>query len=282
MLSLIGGPSVLLWLASALITFLGARTFMEFLRRLNYEGPIRLWRELLLGSAALVLGMWGSLVVDISAQGLPFELGYHPAKIFGSLVACYLIMVMIVAWVTFRPAWPSQLGAAVVCALLIVVLQMSVIWSIGAEPGLYWQTRPMLFALLLEFVGLCVAGRMVVGARRGSPGDRGSRRLMAALVLAACVVAAQELILIASGLERQVVSAHARFLPEVMIALLAGALVPIALVLLLVDQKAQQRARAAERARRRREQLGSGGNESMFSESLLAEIHADGNQRTQR
>jgi hypothetical protein len=40
--------------------------------------------------------------------------------------------------------------------------------------------------------------------------------------------------------------------------------------------------RAAERSRRRRQQREGGGNESMFSESLLAEMQADVQQRSQR
>lgn len=272
MRSVIGDPSVLLWIASACIAFLGARTFVEYLRRLNYEGPVRMWRELLLGSAALTGGMWSALVIDVGAQGLVFEVGYHPLKIFGSLVAVYCIVVMIVAWVTFRPAWPSQLAAAVLAGLLAALLQVTVVWSIGAEPGLYWQSQPLAFAVVLLIVGMGAAGRMVVGARRGSKDDRASRRLMAALLLGACTVAAQELVLTASGLDRQVVSAHARFLPEVIITLMAGAAVPIALVLMLVDQRTQQRARASDRARRRRSMAEAGGNESMFSESILADV----------
>jgi hypothetical protein len=212
--------------------------------------------------------VWSSLVIDISAQGLAFEVGYHPLKAFGALLGVYLIVVMILAWVTFRPAWPSQVAAAALATLLIAILQVSVIWSIGAEPGLSWHAGPLVFALLLTFAGVAMGGRMVVGVRRGSTSDRASRRLMASLVLGACFVAAQELVLSASGLERQIVSAHARFLPEVAMTLLAGAVVPIGLVLMLVDQRSQQRARAADRVRRKRRQ-GDGSNESMFSDSAL-------------
>lgn len=272
MRSMIGDPSVVLWVASACIAFLGARTFVEYLRRLNYDGPVRLWRELLLGSAALTCGLWSAIIIDIGAQGLAFELGYHPLKIFGSLLLVFLVVVMLVAWVTFRPAWVAQVGATALAALLAVILQVSAVWSIGAEPGLFWQTRPLALAALVMVLGIGVAGRMVVAARRGSSGDRGSRRLMAALVLAACTVAAQELVLTASGLDKQVVSSHARFLPEVVVTLLAGAAVPITLVLMLVDQRAQQRARASERARKRRQMADGGGNESMFSDSVLAEM----------
>ncbi len=193
MRSFVGDSSVMLWVASALVAFLGARTFVEYLRRLNYDGPIRLWRELLLGSAALTASLWSALVIDISAQGLPFEVGYHPLKIFGSLGATFVVVTMIVAWVTFRPAWPSQLAAAALATLSACIQQVAVVWSIGAEPGLFWRPEPLIFSMSLLFVGLGVAGRMVVGAKRGSAGDRASRRLLAALVLGACVVASQEL-----------------------------------------------------------------------------------------
>ncbi|WP_326534696.1 hypothetical protein [Pseudorhodoferax sp.] len=263
-----GDSSVLLWVASACIAFLGARAFVEYLRRLNYDGPVRLWRELLLGAGALAAGIWASLVIDVSAKGLVFEVGFHPAKIFGSLLLACVAMAAVVGWATFRANWLVQLAAALLAGLVGLIVQVAVLWSIGAEPGLTWRSEPLMFSLLLLFSGLALGGRMVVGARRGSSADRGSRRLMAALVLAACVVASQELVLTASGLDRQVVSAHARFLPEVAISLVAGAVVPIVLVLLLVDQRTQQRARAADRVRRRRRNPGAdtGTGESVFAD----------------
>ncbi|MBL8331927.1 MAG: hypothetical protein JNM08_02420 [Rubrivivax sp.] len=275
MISVLGDSSVLLWLAAALIAFLGARSFVEYFRRTHHEGPLRMWREWLMGTGCLVSGLWASMVIDISAKGVAFELGYHPLKIFGTWVIGFLMMGAVVAGVTFRPRWYWQLTGAALATLVTLFIQVAVVWSIGAEPGLHWRSEPLSFALLIEFTGLVVAGRMVAGPRRGSPGDRKSRRLMAALVLGACIVAAQELVLAGSGLDRQVVSAHARFLPEVAITLVAGAVVPISMLLMFVDQRTQQRARASERARRRRhrQSSGAGGGESMFSDSLLVDKH---------
>ena len=276
MSSLIGDPSVLLWVASAVIGFLGARTYIEYVRRVRYEGPIALWRELLFGSAALSTGIWSSLVLDITAKGMSFEVGYHPLKIFGCLIGVYLLVVAVVGWMTYKWVWFNELAAYAVLTLCISMLQISVIWSIGAEPGLFWRTEPLVFALLLQFIGVGVSGRMVFGARRGSAGDRGSRRLLAALVLGACGLAGQELVLAASGIDRQVVSAHARFLPEVAITLVAGAVVPISLVLMLVDQRTQQRARASYRRRRRH--AGEAGDETMFAESRFVGAGDSGRQ----
>lgn len=270
MSSLIGDPAVLLWVASAVIGFLGARTFIEYIRRVRYDGPVALWRELLFGSAALTTGIWSSLVLDITAKGMSFEIGYHPLKIFGSLLGVYMVVVVVLGWMTYKWTWFHELSAYALLTLCIGVLQVSVIWSIGAEPGLFWRTEPLAFALLLQFVGVGVGGRMVFGPRRGSTGDRTSRRLLAALVLGACGLAAQELVLAASGIDRQVVSAHARFLPEVAITLVAGAVVPISLVLMLVDQRTQQRARASYRRRRRH--AGEPIEESMFAESRFVGV----------
>ena len=251
----VGNPSVLLWVASAFIAFLGARTYLEYLRRLHHEGPLRLWLELLLAALAFAATLWSAMIIDLGAQGLAFEIGYHPAKVFGSLGVTVLAVAAVIVLATIRQRWLLKLLAAPLAALAGLALQVAVIWSIGAEPGLAWRSEPLFFAVLLLIIGVVFSGQMVLGARRGSRADRPSRRLMAALVLGACVVAAQELVISASGLERQVVSAHARFLPEMLITLVAGAGVPIGLVLLLVDQRSQQRARASERRRKSRRRV---------------------------
>jgi len=271
MRSLGSDSSVLLWFASACIAFIGARAFVEYLRRLHHEGPIRLWRELLFGALALVGGVWGALIIDVTAQGLPFDVGYHPLKNFGALLFAYGVTLVVLAWVTYRPKGLSQLAVTLLAAAIVLILQMSVIWSVGAEPGLSWQPEPLAFSAMLTVVGLLVAGRMVVAPRRGSRQDRRSRRLLAGLILGAALIGSQELVLISSGLTRQVVSAHARFLPEVALTLLAGAALPIALVLMLVDQRSQQRVRASERAKRRLMQR-EGSTEAGFNESAFLDI----------
>lgn len=271
----IGDSSVLLWVASACIAFLGARTFFEYFRRIHYDGPLRLWRETLLGAAALAAALWSAMVIDVGAQGLQFAVGYHPLKIFGALLLALAAVVGIVFLATWRQGWVYRLSALLLMALVALALQVAVVWAIGAEPGLTWRAESLVFALLLHAIGLVFSGMLVVSARRGSRADRPSRRLLAALVLGACAVAAQELVVTSSGIDRQVVSAHARFLPEVIITLVAGAGVPVGLVLMLVDQRTQQRNRASERARRKR-QRPEDGSETVFSESVLATSDSQG------
>lgn len=266
--SSVGSSSVVLWLLSALIALLGARAYVEYLRRLSHDSPLKLWREVVLAATALSCGLWSAVVIDVMALGLVFEIGYHPVKAFGPLLVVLVLVALLLVWASLRTRWPSQLAAGALATLAVLVLQVSVVWSIGAEPGLFWRVEPLVFAVLLLFVGLGVSGRMVLAVRRGSRNDRSSRRLLAALVLGACAVAAQELVLSASGLDRQVVSAHARFLPEMAIALVAGAAIPVGLVLLLLDQRSQRRTRASARARKRDRHAGTR-TESMLADSTM-------------
>lgn len=281
MSSLGSDSSLLLWVASALVAVLGARAFAEYLRRLHHEGPMRLWRELLGAGFAVTACFWGAMIIEVSSKGLVFEIGYHPAKCLGLMLVGVLVSAAIVAGASYRPAWYTHLAAVALLTLVGLVLQVGVIWSMGAEPGLAWQAQPLVFSTLLSAAGLLVCGHLVVSAKRGSKADRGSRRLMGALVLGTCVMAAQELVFTASSLDRQVVSAHARFLPEVLYTLIAGAAMPIAMILMLVDQRSQRRARASERARRRRHASEAGG-ESRFSESVLFDPAAEGDPQPPR
>ena len=267
----VGDSSVLMWIASAALLLLAARTFIQYLRRLVHEGPLRMWRELLAGTFALVAGVWSSMVLGIHALGLGFELGYHPLKTSASIAAAFVAVVLIVAITTYRPRWYGQLAAAAVLALVTLALQVATLWSIGAEPGFLWRREALVFAAIVAMIGLGLGGRIVVSARRGSRTDRSSFRLLAALVMGACLVASQELVLSAAGLDRQVASSHARFLSEMANLLVAGALVPLVLALMLADQYAQRRARASRRARRKRGlHVAANASESRFSDSILA------------
>ncbi|MFO1326115.1 MAG: hypothetical protein U1F56_02065 [Rubrivivax sp.] len=283
MRSTVGESSVLMWIVSVAVLLLASRTFVQYLRRLVYEGPLRMWRELLAGSFALTAGVWSSAVLGVHAMGLSFEIGYHPLKTSASVAAAFVAVVLIVGFTTFRPRWYGQIAAAVVLGLVALVLQVGTIWAIGAEPGFMWRREALVFAALVAMAGLGLGGRIVVAARRGSRTDRGGFRLLAALLMGACLVASQELVLSAAGLDRQVASSHARFLSEMANLLVAGALVPLVLALMLADQYAQRRARASRRARRKRGRPASAhASESRFSESLLASELSDLNDAARR
>lgn len=246
-------PSIVLWLAAAAVAVLGLRAFLEYLRQLRQLGPVTGWRDLLFGAAALQTCIWSTIVIGIGAQGLAYPVGYHPLWLAAALLLGILVSAGVLFYVGIKPgAWLSVAVAAGVLAPIAVVVQLGVIRAIGAEPGIEWRPEMLVFAVLVLIAGLGVMMRMVLGSARGSKEDRGGRRLLAALLGGVALIGAQELTLLAANLAAQSVSAHARKLPEVAVALLAGAAMPVVFVVMIVDQHMQRRIRRASRRTRQR------------------------------
>jgi hypothetical protein len=116
MTSVIGDPSVLLWWPLPSSPSWVPAPLSNTCAGCTYDGPARLWRELLLGSGALTGGAVERAGHRHQRQGLAFEIGYHPLKIFGGLLLAFVVMVMLVGLGGDRPlvvrptgggrAWP--------------------------------------------------------------------------------------------------------------------------------------------------------------------------------
>jgi len=242
-------PSIMLWLAAAVVAVLGMRAFLEYLRRVNHEGPKAGWRDLAFASGVLPLCVWSTVVVAIAGQGLTYLVGYHPLRLFGTLVLAMLFTSAVIFWVAARPGWLSLGAGSTLLALLALATQVGVVYSVGTEPGLHWRWELLVFSLLVMVAGHGVAMRVVLAAERGRKSDRGGRRMLGALLGAVALVGAQELTLLSANLPGQSISAFNRMLPEVAVALLAGAAVPIGFAVMIVDQYMQRRIRRASRRR---------------------------------
>lgn len=265
-------PSIVLWVGAALVTILGARVFVEYLRRVNYEGPLRVWREWLTGATALILGIWAAMIVGITAQNLNFTIGYHPLRLFGGLVFAWLLAVVVMYWVTLKPGLWGLASACVLAGVTTLLLEISVVWSIGAQPGPPWRPEPLLFALIVDTGGYCAAGWVVLPTKRGSRDDRRGRRLVAGGILGAAILTASELVLTSAALPRQSFSAYSDMIPDLALSLFVGTGVPIVLGLMFLDQFLKQQARASDRRHRPRRNAAAT-NESMFmSESTFGAL----------
>ena len=250
-------PSLPLWMFAAMIGLLGAWAFIEYLRRVRHDGPVLARRELLFGSFALGAAMWAAMVVALSAQGLPFDLGFHPWKLAASL-ALALLLVLVTSYASV--AVPRLLMHALLAVLFgagVVGIELALLWAIGPTPGLDWRREPLVAAGVIVALGFGVSLRWVIMQRRGSAGDRRGRRFGAALLLAATLAAALELMSVASNLSRQGASSYIGELPEMAVVLAAGGAVPMLLLLMLFDQRMQARIRAANRQRNIRRQRGA-------------------------
>jgi hypothetical protein len=86
-------------------------------------------------------------------------------KLFGSLLGVFVAVVLLMAWITFRPSGLQQLATMVLVTLLTLPLQVAVIWSVGAEPGLV-ACRADGVRAAGDPTGFGVSGRMVMAPAR--------------------------------------------------------------------------------------------------------------------
>jgi NO-binding membrane sensor protein with MHYT domain len=239
-----------LWMVACMTGLLGAWAYVEYVRRVRHDGPVLARRELLFATLALGSSLWGAMVVSLSAQGLPFDLGFHPTRLAASLALPLLVVFALsYAAVAVPRLWMHALLALLFGAGMLAT-DWAVIWSVAPAPGLVWRREPLGAAGLIVGLGFGVSLRMVIMQRRGSPADSRGRRFGAALLLAAALAAGLELVAVASDLHLQAAAQHSRELPEMAVALAAGGAVPLLLMLMLVDQRMQARIRAANRHRR--------------------------------
>lgn len=246
-------PSISLLIVSGVIGLLGAWAFLEYLRRVRHDGPVLARRELLFGSLAMGAALWASAVIALSAQGLPYVLGFHPVWLAASL-GLPIVMTAIVTYVVVAvPRLLMHLLAGLWFCACALGTELLVVQSVSPTPSVEWRREPLAFGALMVAIAFVIALRMVIMQRRGSETDTRGRRFSAALLLAAALAAHLELASVSSGLGRKFAALHSKQLPEMAVALAAGGVVPLMLMLMLVDQRMQARVRASSRKRQARE-----------------------------
>ncbi len=246
-------PSVTLLIVSGLIGLMGAWAFLEYVRRVRHDGPVLARRELVFGALAMGAALWASAVIGLSAQGLPYMLGFHPLWLGASLGVPVVMTAVAIYAVVAVPRLLMHLLAGLWFCAVALATEWLVVQSISPTPSVSWQREPLAFGALMVAIAFVVSLRMVIMQRRGSATDTRGRRFSAALLLAAALAAHLELASVSSQLGRKFAALHSKQLPEVAVALAAGGAVPLMLMLMLIDLRMQARIRASSRKRQARE-----------------------------
>lgn len=246
-------PSITLMIASGVIGLLGAWAYLEYLRRVRHDGPVLARRELLFGAVAMGSALWASAVVALSAQGLPYTLGFHPGWLAAALALPVVATGLASYAVVALPRMLMHLLAGAWFCACALATELLVVQSVNPTPSVAWRREPLAFGAMMVAIAYVVALRMVIMQRRGSATDTRGRRFSAALLLAAALAANLELASVASNLGSKFAALYSKQLPEVAVALAAGAAVPLMLMLMLIDQRMQARIRASSRKRQARE-----------------------------
>lgn len=219
-----GESSLLLWLMAIVVTLLGAHVFIAWIRRAQGPGS---WRAAILAGAALGLGLTCSMLLTMSAEALPFPLGYRWLWVPALWLLPWILCVP-VAWGLMRQrGWVALIICSLLLATVAIAVQAGWILAAGLRPGLRWNFVWVGVSVAIQVLGF-LAGLWMAFSDASSDGDRKTLwRAGAAVLIVLAVVAGQECMVAAVNLLTQVGSIYQREASSTWLCLIAGALVPI-------------------------------------------------------
>jgi NO-binding membrane sensor protein with MHYT domain len=227
-----GESSLLLWLMAIVVTLLGAHIFIAWVRRAQGPGS---WRAATLAGVAMGLGLTCSMLLTMSAEALPFPLGYRWLLVPALWLLPLALCVPLAWWLMRRRDWLTL----VVCSLLLTAIAIAVqagwVVAAGLRPGLRWNFVWVSAAVAVQILGF-LAGLWMAFSDASSDGDRKTLwRAGAAALIVLSVVAGQECMVSAVNLLTQVGSIYQREASSTWLCLIAGALVPIMMGMAALD-----------------------------------------------
>jgi NO-binding membrane sensor protein with MHYT domain len=217
-------------LATVLMLFLGlgvsslaAYVALDLARRVRVlrTRAGALW---LLGAAsALAIGIWSSQVIGIAAEPPAFAFGYHGLGSLGVWAAALVASLAGLGAVSGRVATPGRVGfGAFALGVGAVGTHALALAPLGLVPGIDWQILPFVAAFAGAVGGCMMAlGAFFRGGDRTMPATFGWQTT-SAFVFGISMVATQQLILGAAGLDQQTGSLHADAVSSATLVLFAS------------------------------------------------------------
>ena len=165
----------------------------------------------LLGAAsALAIGIWSSQVIGIAAEPPAITFGYHGFGTLGVWTAALIASLAGLGAVSGRVATPGRVGfGAFALGVGAVGTHALALAPLGLVPGPDWQVLPFVAAFAGAVGGCMMAlGAFFRGGDRTKPATLGWQTT-SALVFGISMVATQQLVLGAAGLDEQTGSLNA-------------------------------------------------------------------------
>jgi MFS family permease len=236
--------SLLLWFLAALVYWLAAHVALGSLRDLPREnGRAGKARQLLVVGAALGCALCTGFVLTLASLGLRLMLGFRMDAGLGLFALAVVCGTAIAAWAGLLPGRLNRLGSGLALAALALGVQAGWLAAAGFRPGVPWSGKYIAAAGVLMAAG-CVIALLLAFSEPAQQGRLRMRwRLAASLLLALSWLMGQEVMLAGAALNAQVGSVYQQQLTAPMLSLLAGTLVPLALLVAALDQTQRRRQR---------------------------------------
>ncbi len=232
--------SVVMWALGGLVAALAVHLGQGWVRMAQRGASLRHeWRALLLASAVLALGLSSALELGLQAQPLAFPVGYRWLAVALLLPAAVLACAPAVVAVVLggQGAWSNAVlaGSGALLAAAALALQAGWVWAAGFRPGVLWRVELVAAAAVLVAVGFAVAQWLGHAPVFQASRRRVLWRIGAAVLAALTLMAGQQLMALAAGLQTQGASSYNGELPGTVLSLVCGVVVPLLLVAMILD-----------------------------------------------
>lgn len=244
-----GDFSILLWMMAALAAMLTSHVTLGWIQQAQRRPSLaKSWRAQLLASTTLGTGVSATAVIALSAEGLPYALGYGsvagPVLWLGAMIGS----LSLVFWLTHNQRWWSVLGTGLLLAGLAGAVQVGWIWAAGFRPGVIWRLSFAGTATAVMVVGF-ICGLWVTSSERDSNGEsRREWRLGGAVLCGLALLAGQLLLIAAADLGTQKGSVYRYQIPSNLLSLACSVLVPLTLAVMALDLSLRRRQRQQRRS----------------------------------
>jgi NO-binding membrane sensor protein with MHYT domain len=260
--------SLLLWMLAALVLVMAVSASLGWVRQgMLRAGMHKRWVPAAIAAATLGTGICAAVVLALSAEALPFPIGYRlrevPLLWLTAIVGCFPVMALLCN----NHRWYVSIAGGVLLAAVAAFVQVGWVNAVGFKPGINWRTDPIVFGAAMMALGVAVA-LWLAFSERGQKGERRQLwRLGAASLMGLTIMAGQEVLLANAGLLAQVGSVFRTEMPAPMLCLLLGVVVPLVLTMMLLDLRMrrsdQRRDKRRESRHTRRSRHHDSGPESM-------------------
>ena len=239
-----------LWMTLALaISAIAAYVSLDLAKRLQTTRPQVALRWTAAAAFGWGTGLWSAQIVVVSAQALPFPLGYRAWEVLVSWLLAILVSMATFAWAGTRVVTPARVAlGACTLGLGMVLVQMLALHSLGLRPGIDWHWTRLALAPATVALGSAVAFGLFFILRARSTRWAPASHVAAALTLGIATVVGQHLAIGAAGLERQTFSAHDHRVSSAELTVLASVGSLALLVMMLLSSVLEARMRTSLRS----------------------------------
>ncbi|MBC7939448.1 MAG: hypothetical protein H7Z19_06725 [Chitinophagaceae bacterium] len=228
--------SFLLWALGLLVYWLAAHVGLACVREAQREPGLHgNWAKLLVAGGALGTGMCAGFVLALTAETLAFPVGFRADAGVAAWLVAMSMATAVSLWLALRPGRSSFVFGGCLTGLLALAVHATWLWSAGFRPGPSWPPQYSAAAASVMVIGWIGAWTLASSDGAVTGTARLCWRLAASGLAALALAGGQEILLAGSALPAQVGSVYHSHLPAPAVSLVAGALVPLALVVVALD-----------------------------------------------